>query len=89
MQGVVELCKRTIVGVSYNRIAHAGKWGVVGEYNENWHCETIYQNPNAKGIYLSPQQMMALSQGLDPINCDLSKSDMFSLGILLLEIIFK
>lgn len=42
------------------------------------------QDPFAEGIYLSPQQMMALSQGLDPINCDLSKSDMFALGIMLI-----
>lgn len=46
------------------------------------------EDPYAKGIYLSPQQMMALSQNKDPSECDLSKADMFALGIILIEMIF-
>lgn len=88
MEGVSELCRKSIVGMSHNRVAHAGKWGIVGEYSDNWQCETVLEDPYAKGIYLSPQQMMALSQGNDPSDCDLSKADMFAFGIMLIEMIF-
>lgn len=88
MEGVAELCQRAVVGVAHNRLAHAGKWGTVGEYAEHWQCDAVLEDPGVRGVYLSPQQMMALSQGQDPAQGDQSKADMFALGIMLLEMVF-
>lgn len=41
MEGVAELCQRAVVGVAHNRLAHAGKWGTVGEYAEHWQCDAV------------------------------------------------
>ena len=88
MEGVGELCQRGFTGVAHRRIAHSGRWGIVGEYPENWISDSILGDPHTKGIYLSPQQIMQLSQGGDPTDCDLTKADMFAFGIMLIEIVF-
>lgn len=44
----------------------------------------IAENPYDSGIYLSPKQMTSLSQNGDLSDCDLSKADMFALGIILI-----
>ena len=51
------------MGIGYNRIAFAGRWGIVGEYPCNWAYRQVLETDNTEGVYLSPQLMISLSQG--------------------------
>lgn len=87
--GVAELCRDCEVGVGKGRIGFAGKWGLVGERGVNWAYQEVFKNPQLKGVYLSPQLMLSLSQEKVYPKHNPKKSDMFSLGIMLLEVIFQ
>ena len=75
------------LGIGYKRIAHNGRWGVVGELPTDWAYQQLFDG-DSEGVFLSPQQMISLSQGRPVPKCDLLKADMFALGIMLVEIIF-
>ena len=90
MTGVAELCRDGEVGVGRQRIAFAGKWGIVGEKPNNWAYQQVLRSPeDVEGIFLSPQLMMGLSQQKLYPKHNPIKSDMFALGIMVLEIIFQ
>lgn len=72
-----------IVGIGKNRIAHAGRWGVVGEQPTNWAYRQVLETDESDGVYLSPQLMISLSQGKTLPKHNPEKSDVFALGIML------
>lgn len=51
------------LGIGYDRIAYAGRWGVVGEQKANWAYQAALQGDITEGVFLSPQLMVSLSQG--------------------------
>jgi hypothetical protein len=86
---VSELCRNGEVGMGRERIAFAGKWGIVGEKPMNWAYQEVLRDPETAGVFLSPQLMLGLSQEKLYPKHNPSKSDMFALGIMILEIIFQ
>jgi len=89
IQGICEMAiEGGYLGIGYRRIAHNGRWGVVGELPTDWAYQQVYDG-ESEGVFLSPQQMISLSQNRQVAKCDPIKADMFSLGIMLVEIIFQ
>lgn len=78
-----------IVGIGYNRIAYAGRWGIVGEQPVNWAYRQVLENDDPEGVFLSPQLMISLSQGKTLPKHNPEKSDVFALGIMLVEMVFQ
>lgn len=76
-----------IVGVGRNRIAYARRWGVVGEQSVDWAYQQVLEGISYSGAYLSPQLMISLSQNRRIPKHNAEKSDMYALGIMLIEII--
>jgi hypothetical protein len=76
------------IGIGYRRLGFKNRWGVVGELPNDWPYQQAYDG-NTEGIFLSPQQMISLSQNRQVAKCDPIKADMFALGLLLVEIIFR
>lgn len=70
------------LGVGYGRIAHNGRWGVVGELPTDWAYQRAAEG-DFEGVFLSPQQMISLSQGRPTARCDPLKADVFALGLML------
>jgi hypothetical protein len=87
--GVSELCRESDVGLGRGRVGFAGKWGIVGEKSPQWAYQEVFKDTQIKGVYLSPQLMLSLSQEKVYPKHNPKKSDVFSLGIMLLEIIFQ
>ena len=75
------------VGIGRNRIGHAGRWGIVGEQPADWAYNQVLQGTSYEGAYLSPQLMISLSQNRRMPKHNAEKSDMYALGIMLVEII--
>jgi hypothetical protein len=82
--GVAELCRDCDVGVGRKRIGYSNKWGIVGENNPQWPYQTALDNPLAKGVYLSPQQLHSLEQGKPYPKHNSKKSDVFALGFMMM-----
>lgn len=78
-----------VAGIGYNRIAYAGRWGVVGEQKVVWPYRQVLETENSYGVFLSPQLMISLSQGKTIPKHNAEKSDVFALGIMLVEMIFQ
>ena len=76
------------IGVGYNRLAYKDRWAVVGEKPSSWAYEQVWEGA-VEGVFFSPQQMIAFSQGKNNPRHDPVKADMFALGIMLVEVIFK
>lgn len=87
--GVAELCRDCDVGVGRKRLGYSNKWGIVGESNAEWAYQTVQDNPQIKGIYLSPQQLQSLKQGRPHPKHNSKKSDVFALGFMMMDIIFQ
>ena len=77
------------IGVGYNRIGHKDRWGVVGELPEEWTYQQIWESGDEAGIYFSPQQMISLSQEKQAPKYDMEKADVFALGVMLVEVVFR
>lgn len=93
LQIISGICEMTsnggIAGVGYQRIAYAGRWGIVGEQQVNWPYRQVLETDNYEGVYLSPQLMISLSQGKNLPKHNPEKSDIFALGVMLVEIVFQ
>ena len=76
------------IGVGQKRIAHRDRWGVVGEREAAWTYQQVYEEGNIEGVYFSPQQMIAFSQNRPSPKYNPAKTDVFALGLMLVEIIF-
>lgn len=76
------------IGVGQKRIAHRDRWGVVGERESGWTYQQVYEEGNIEGVYFSPQQMIAFSQNRPNPKYNTAKTDVFALGLMLVEIIF-
>lgn len=77
------------VGIGYGRVAYNARWGVVGEKEVSWPYHQVLFEGNPEGVFLSPQLMIALSQGLEIPRVDFEKADVFALGIMIVEMIFQ
>lgn len=77
------------IGIGNGRVAYAGRWGVVGEQPINWAYQQVLEGQSYEGAYLSPQLMISLSQGRTIPKHNAEKSDVYALGIMLVEIIFQ
>ena len=90
---IAGICEMTIeggsVGFGYNRIAYKDRWGVVGELTPDWAYRQVLEEGIIDGVFFSPQQMIAFSQGRQNPRYDAIKADVFALGIMLVEIIFQ
>ena len=75
------------MGIGKNRIAYAGRWGIVGEQNFDWAYQQVLEGSSYEGAYLSPQLMISLSQNRRIPKHNAEKSDMYALGIMLIEMI--
>lgn len=51
------------IGIGYGRIAYAGRWGIVGEKPIDWAYRQVMDEDNTYGVFLSPEQMISLSEG--------------------------
>lgn len=76
------------IGVGQKRIAHRDRWGVVGERESGWTYQQVFEEGNVEGVYFSPQQMIAFSQNRPNPKYNTAKTDVFALGLMLVEIIF-
>lgn len=76
-----------IIGIGRNRIGYSKRWGVVGEQPVDWAYNNVLDGISYAGAYLSPQLMISLSQGRRIPKHNAEKSDMYALGIMLIEII--
>jgi hypothetical protein len=56
---------------------------------DTWTYQQIWNSEDEAGIYFSPQQMINLSQERANPKYDQEKADVFALGIMLVEIIFR
>jgi hypothetical protein len=75
------------IGIGHRRVAFKGRWGVAGELPADWAYQQVYDG-DSEGVFLSPQQMISLSQNRQVAKCDVIKADMFAFGLMLVEIIF-
>ena len=90
IMGVAEMASSgPTIGIGYNRIGYAGRWGVVGEQSPDWAYQQVLDGECYDGAYLSPQLMISLSQGKRVAKHDEEKSDVYALGIMMVEIIFQ
>lgn len=76
------------IGIGYGRVAYAGRWGIVGEKPVDWGYKQIIEEDNCYGVFLSPQQMISLSQNRRIPKHTSEKSDVFALGIMLIQMMF-
>ena len=83
ISGVCEMAMENPAGIGYNRIAYAGRWGVVGEKTSDWTYKQILEEDSSYGVFLSPQQMISLSQNRRIAKHSAEKSDVFAFGIML------
>lgn len=90
---ITGICEMSIeggpVGIGHNRLAYKDRWGVVGELTSDWVYRQVWEEGITEGVFFSPQQMIAFSQGRASPRYDASKADVFALGIMLVEIIFQ
>lgn len=77
------------IGVGHRRVGFAGKWGTVGENPPEWCYQEILKGGCSEGIYLSPQQMISLSQNKPFPKHNPEKSDVFAFGVILIELVFR
>ena len=77
------------VGVGSKRIAYKDRWGVVGQLSPDWAYQQVWEEGITEGVYFSPQQMINFSQGRNNPKYDPLKADVFSLGMMLVEVVFK
>ena len=77
------------VGVGSRRIAYKDRWGVVGELSPDWAYQQVWEEGITEGVYFSPQQMINFSQGRNNPKYDPLKADVFALGMMLVEVVFK
>jgi hypothetical protein len=61
---------------------------VVGERDVGWTYQQVFEEGNIEGVYFSPQQMIGFSQNRPTPKYNPVKSDVFALGLMLVEIIF-
>ena len=91
MKGVSEMALEggTLLGVGRNRIAYRDRWGIVGERHDNWPYQQVFEEGNPEGVYFSPQQMIGYSQNRPNPKFNAEKADVFALGMMLVEVVFK
>jgi hypothetical protein len=77
------------IGFGKNRVAYKGRWGVVGELPPDWAYQQVWEEGITEGVYFSPQQMIGFSQQRPNPKYDPIKTDVFALGLMLVEIVFK
>lgn len=89
VKGISEMAlEGDVMGVGRNRIAHRDRWGVVGERDAGWTYQQVFEEGNIEGVYFSPQQMIGFSQNRPNPKYNPIKTDVFALGLMLVEIIF-
>ena len=77
------------LGIAHGRIGYNMRWGVVGELPVDWNYQQVFNEGVIEGVYLSPQQMISLAQNRAVPRCDPLKADVFALGLMLVEIVFR
>jgi hypothetical protein len=77
------------LGIGHRRVAYNIRWGVVGEQLPEWTYQQVFEEGVTDGVFFSPQQMIALSQNRTTPKYDPLKADVFALGIMLVEIVFR
>ena len=77
-----------VIGIGQKRIAYRDRWGVIGERDVGWTYQQVFEEGNIEGVYFSPQQMIGFSQNRPTPKYNPVKSDVFALGLMLVEIIF-
>jgi len=75
-------------GIGYGRIGYSSRWGILGEKEPDWPYYQVFAENSADGVFLSPQLMLSLSKGSRHPKHDAAKSDIFALGIMIVEILF-
>ena len=91
---ILSICEMALksegyIGFGRERVAYFGRWGTVGEKEDDWAYNQVMCDDDSTNVYFSPQQMLSYSKRLEVADHDPVKSDVFALGLMLVEIVFQ